>query len=373
MNFLRPVECFRLFSLLLLFSACAQPESEYYALEDFEGLKKIDAHVHLRKDADTVFVEQAKADNFYLMTISVDSPGSMSLEEQEEFALRMIERFPGRITYASAFTVNNWDDENWQQETLRYLEQSINKGAIGIKVWKNIGMTLKGKDGKFVLIDHPRFDTVLDFLAKKHIPVIAHLGEHRNSWLPLEEMTVKGNRDYARDHPQYHMYLHPEYPSYWEHIEAKSRMLKKHPDLVFIGAHLAQLEWSVDELAKRLDSFPNMAVDLAERISHLQYQTLTQRDKVRDFFIKYQDRLLYATDLRASASDIVQANLTTPEEIRSHAHNVWFRHWKFLVTDETMQVPKVSGEFQGLKLPRKVVDKIYWENARKWIPGIVKE
>jgi len=188
----------------------------------------------------------------------------------------------------------------------------------------------------------------------------------------LEKMTVNGNRDYARAHPDEHMYLHPERPSYEDYINARDRMLEKHPDLIFIGAHLGSLEWSVDELAKRLDKFPNMSVDMAERVSHLQYQTLTEWQKVHDFFIKYQDRLLYGTDLRSSAMDIVNKGIKDPEGIKKHAHEVWMRHWIFFTDDQMMRVPKVEGEFKGLKLPREVVDKIYRTNAEKLFPVFAK-
>ena len=93
------------------------------------------------------------------------------------------------------------------------------------------------------------------------------------------------------------MFLHPEYPSYEDQINARDHLLELHPDLIFIGCHLGSLEWNVDELAKRLDKFPNMAVDMAARICHLQYQSQRTAIKVRDFCIKYQDRLLYGTDL----------------------------------------------------------------------------
>ena len=92
------------------------------------------------------------------------------------------------------------------------------------------------------------------------------------------------------------MYRHPEFPSYEDQIVARDRMLEKHADLQFVGAHLGSLEWSVDELAKRLDRFPNMAVDMAARIPHLQVQSVKNWQKVHDFMIKYQDRLIYATD-----------------------------------------------------------------------------
>ena len=96
-------------------------------------------------------------------------------------------------------------------------------------------------------------------------------------------MTVKNDREYFEGHPEYHMYLHPEYPSYEQQIAARDNMLAKHPGLRFDGAHLASLEWSLDEVAKRLDKFPNMVVDMAERISHIQYQAVHDHKKCTIF------------------------------------------------------------------------------------------
>jgi predicted TIM-barrel fold metal-dependent hydrolase len=160
------------------------------------------------------------------------------------------------------------------------------------------------------------------------------------------------------------MYLHPGFTTYEAQVNARDRMLEKHPDLRFVGAHLGSLEWSVDELAKRLDKFPNMAVDMAERISHFEQQAQLDRQKVFDFFIKYQDRLIYATDFIIDES-------TKPDEMKKHAYDVRMSHWKFFTTDDTMHVPKsVDGTFKGLKLPKQVIDKIYLKNAEKWFPGI---
>jgi predicted TIM-barrel fold metal-dependent hydrolase len=122
----------------------------------------------------------------------------------------------------------------------------------------------------------------------------------------------------------------------------------------------------VDELAKRLDKFPNMAVDMAARVSHFRYQARRNWKKVYDFFIRYQDRLIYGTD-------IVADKRKTPAAIKTLTTSVWLDDWKFFTTDEKMHVPQVEGEFQGLKLPRSVVDKIYRKNAERWLPGITKK
>src|SRR5690606_1330680 len=146
---------------------------------------------------------------------------------------------------------------------------------------------------------------------------------------------------------------------YEDQIAARDRMLERNPELIFIGAHMGSLEWSVDELAKRLDKFPNMSVDLAARIGQVFSQTIGDREKVREFFIKYQDRILYATDLADEGNE-------DPERLKKEMHHTWILDWQFFVTDDIMTSDRVNEEFKGLKLPRKVVDKIYYGNAKKW-------
>jgi predicted TIM-barrel fold metal-dependent hydrolase len=159
------------------------------------------------------------------------------------------------------------------------------------------------------------------------------------------------------------MYLHPEYPSYDDQVNARDNMLEKHPNIRFVGVHLGSLEWDVDELAKRLDKFPNMAVDMAERICHLQYQTVKSRQKVYDFMVKYQDRLIYATDNWVSKS-------SDPAEYKKRIHERRISDWRYFVTDDDMNVSDFAEKLKGLKLPKDVIDKIYRKNAEKWFPGI---
>ena len=139
---------------------------------------------------------------------------------------------------------------------------------------------------------------------------IGHLLEaFKRWWLPIDSMTVPGDSSYFTNNPQHHMYLHPEYPSYEAQLDARDNMLTKHPDLIFVGAHLGSLEWNVAELAKRLDRFPNMAVDIAARMNHLQIQ---DRSTVREFFINYEDRLLYGTDIGVGAHAYICPTTAVP-------------------------------------------------------------
>jgi len=338
-------------------------KSGFYTVDDFKTVEKIDAHVHVDTDQ-AAFIQQAKDDNFRLITINWDDANEgPPMEVQQEFAIQQLKAFPGQISYVTTFSIRNFNNDDWLERTFAYLKNSFSQGAIGVKIYKVIGMSLRDKDGKLVMIDDPRFDPLIDFIVKNNVPVVGHLGEPRNCWLPLEEMTINGDKSYFKANPEYHMYLHPEFPSYEEQIAARDHMLEKHPDLKFIGAHLGSLEWSTDELAKRLDKFPNMAVDMAARITHLQFQSIKNWQKVHDFMIKYQDRLIYGTDL-------VVESTSNPDALKKREHNTWVNDWKFFVTNENMTDSDFDGNFKGLKLPKEVIDKIYRENTEKWFPGI---
>lgn len=355
----------RFFALLLPYfiSACTSaPRSEneeFYSLDDFDQVEKIDTHVHIRTERDA-FVEQARKDNFKLVTIVVDhSDGMQDVREQFRYGIQQANDHSDDIVCVTAFSAKEWDEPDWAQQSLHWLDSCFEAGAIGVKVWKNIGMVQRDKEGELVMVDDPKLDTIFTALANQEVPLIGHLGEPRNCWLPVEEMTTNNDKGYFTNNPQYHMYQHPEMPSYEEQIAARDRRLEKNPELTFIGAHMGSLEWSVDELAKRLDQFPNMSVDLAARMGQVFYQTQENREKVRDFFIKYKDRLIYATDMGDDGDG-------SQEALQQGMHDTWLRDWKYFVTDETMTSDLIDGEFQGLHLPREVVNKIYRENAQTW-------
>jgi predicted TIM-barrel fold metal-dependent hydrolase len=345
---------------------CTSNEESFYSEADYPKVKKADVHVHIFSENND-FVDQAEKENFKVVSIALDASNDMaSIRKQFDFCRVQKNRNPQSVEIASAFSMEGWDDPDWLDRNLSWLDSTINHGAIAVKIWKNIGMSYRDKDSTLIMIDHPRFDPIFKMLADRKIPVIGHLGEPKNCWLPLEEMTTNNDSNYFRQNPQYHMYQHPDFPSYEDQIAARDRMLEKNPDLIFIGAHLGSLEWNVDELARTFDKFPNMAVDMAARMGQLFYQTHGERENVREFFLKYQDRLLYATDMGASGTE-------NKADMEKELHETWYRDWRYFVTDDTLSSNLVDETFRGLKLPRHVVDKIYYKNAVKWLNAFEKE
>ena len=305
------------------------------------------------------FVEQAKADNFTLIRMNVEVPDYPGLDTQQNYVLQLRRTYPNDIYCVTTFETATINEPGWADRQIAYLKKSFDSGAVGVKVWKNIGMTIRNKAGNFIMIDDPVFDPIFNYLEQNNFPVIGHIGEPKNCWLPLNQMTTRNDSAYFAAHPEYHMFLHPEYPSYDTIINARDHLLEKHPKLRFNGAHFGSLEWSVDEIAKRLDKFPNMSVEPAERFGQIQYQSLTNWQKVHDFFIKYQDRIMYGTDLEQVQSD-------NGKEVRKHAHDVWTRDWKYLTSGDSLQSPYQNVKFKGLQLPKEVIDKIYYKNPERF-------
>ena len=350
-------------SLLLLFLPCFifyGCSNGYYSEEDFGSVTKIDSHVHINGNTG-YFEEIAAEDNFILLTLGVDHGDSANIARQHESAQFSAEKNQGKVFFGPTFLFDTagWGTPGWSKRIIAGLENDLSRGGITVKIWKNIGMTVRDRSGRFIMVDDPGLDPVIEYIKGRGLPITGHLGEPRNCWLPLDQMTVSSDSSYFARNPHYHMFLHPEYPSYEDQINARDNMLAKHPDLTFIGCHLASLEWNVDSLAKRLDRFPNMAVDMSARICHLQYQSALDRKRVRDFCIRYQDRLLYGTDVGDSGN-------SDPDRFKKSMHATWLDDWKYFTSDDEMTSDKFRGTFTGLKLPGEVVDKIYNKNAVKW-------
>jgi predicted TIM-barrel fold metal-dependent hydrolase len=332
--------------------------SATYSMADFAAVRKFDSHTHVNSLDSGGLLDQAQRDGFELLSINVDYPAFNPHEEQYSIALELQRREPQRFHFAATFSMEGWDTPGWSDRVSAHLREAASRGARAVKVWKNIGMSFRDRSGKLVMLDDPGFDPVWRQIEALGVPVIGHLGEPRNCWLPLDQMTTENDRGYFREHPEYYMYLHPEMPSYEEQIAARDRFLVRAPSkLRFVGAHLASLEWSVDQLAQFLERNPGAFVDLAARVSNVQAQSSEHYDAVRAFFIRYQDRILYATDL-------TQGSDTTPAEVAQEAAARGRADWKYLATGESQNVEDLRRDVRGLALPRAVIDKIYYTNAQ---------
>lgn len=346
-----------LFAIVCFFLTSCGHKQEFYTTENFPFVRKTDVHLHINS-TNPVYMRLAEQNDFRVVSPNVDSGIPVSV--QLDTASAIVKKWPGRFYFLGTFSVDRYGRQGFADSIITTIQQSMSRGASGIKIWKNIGMVLKDSTGKYIMIDDTAFNKVLKYLELNKIPVMGHLGEPRNCWLPLNEMTDSSNFRYYKANPQYYMYLHPEAPSYNDQMNARDNVLRKFPELAFEGAHFASLEWSVDELARRLDSFPNLSVDVSARMGHLQYQSIADYNKVKAFLVKYQDRIMYGTDITVSPTE------KDPVAKTGQIYDRWISNWVYLATDSTQQIKNLPGEVKGMHLPKEIIDKIYNTNAEKF-------
>lgn len=345
-------------AILGTMTGCATlPGQSGYTVADFARVKKFDSHVHVNV-SDPAFVDAAKADGFELLSINVDYPAFPSLADQAAVAHTFHDADPAHFHVATTFSMAGFGKPDWAAATNAHLDEEFGRGAVAVKIWKNVGMVEKDAAGNYISLDDPGLDPVIAHIASAKKVLINHQGEPRNCWLAMDQMTSNNDRAYFSEHPEYYMYVHPDQPRYEDLMAVRDRFVTRHPELKFVGAHFASLEWSVDEAAKFLDAHPNASIELAARISQIQYQSVRDYDKVRNFFIEYQDRIMYGTDLTLNPGEDTAS-------FRQVAHNYWLSDWTYLATPETQHVADISGDPKGLALPKSVIDKIYYANARR--------
>ncbi|MEX0593496.1 MAG: amidohydrolase family protein [Balneolaceae bacterium] len=330
----------------------------------YDSIQKIDAHVHMNLDRDAL-QDVGANEGFSYMSINTDIPEFDPPKKQMETILKRQTSGAVPVGFMTTFTMKGFGSEGWVEQSLNAIQTGLNNGACGVKIWKNIGMEIQDDQDRFVMVDDPRLDPIFEFMESNGVVLIAHLGEPKNCWLPLEEMTVSSDRDYFSRHPRYHMYKNPEFPSYEEQLAARERRLAKHPDLKFIGLHLASLEWSVEKVARWLDAHPNAGVDLAERVCHLQYQAVDERAKVIDFVTRYQDRIIYGSD------QIDDNENVSTDEMQSTIRDKWHREFQFFAEDSEQTAWNVDQPFRGLGLPESIIHKLFRENAIRYYPRLV--
>ena len=261
-------------------------------------------------------------------------------------ALRMIDKF--RAADPHRFATIGWMDwtgvgtPGFPRRACDDLERLVERGAVGIKFWKDLGLTLRGPDGELVRIDDERLAPIFDKAAELGVPVMFHTADPDAFFLPVDA----ANERYEE------LAAHPDWSfcgsqfSKEELLRQRDRVFARHPRTTFVGAHVAASSEHLARAASVLDSFPNVCVDISARASELGRQPFT----ARQFFLRYADRIVFGADLLPDAS----------------MYRLYFR---FLETnDEYFEYPSHASRqgrwnIYGLDLPDDVLRKVYRENA----------
>jgi predicted TIM-barrel fold metal-dependent hydrolase len=258
----------------------------------------IDAHAHLPADhPDAHRLLDELGVRVLNISLGLDARGQWREQAMSgEQPYQQLAASGSRFAWCTAFnppTPSDLDQPSaYTERVMAELARDFKNGAVACKVWKNIGLEVRDRAGRFVMVDSPLLTPIFELIAREDRVLILHTGEPRACWLPLDPLSP--HFEYYSQHPQWHMHGRGEFPSHAELILARDRVLERHPKLRVVGAHLGSLEYDVAELATRFQRFDNFSVDTAERLLDLSLQPPT---RVRELFEAYPERVLYGSDL----------------------------------------------------------------------------
>jgi hypothetical protein len=339
-------------------SAPAKSTDEDGALGAFAAIHPIDVHVHIFK-IDSAFQKMLERLNLKLLDILVrddSNPDRKQLQAQINDAGELVRSSGGHIALCTTFDPYKFASPSFSADAIQQINHDFAQGAVAVKIWKNIGMEIKDSGGQYVMADDPKFAPIYEDIGTQGKTLMTHQGEPDVAWGPPDASDPSWS--YYKENPQWYVANRAGFPTKQRILEARDHVLANHPQLRMVGVHLGSMERDLDSIASHLDRYPNFAIDTAAR---MEYLMLMPPEKLRAFLIRYQDRVLYGTDLDLLAD----ANL--PDALKDW-QSTYTRDWKFLATGEILSVE--GKPVRGLNLPQPVLQKIFRSNAMRWIPGL---
>ncbi len=275
------------------------------------------------------------------------------------FVDNYVKAHPGRF---AAFTMANfaqWDDPvlikgprgDFAKRCIEGLEADVERGACGLKVTKELGLFFKDSSGDMLAVDDERLYPIWEKAGELRIPVLIHTSDPVAFFLPADQR----NEHYLtlREFPGWS--FHASHYSKWALLDQRDRMIAAHPNTRFILPHVANNPEDLDYVSGLLDRNANAVIDFAARIDELGRQPYS----ARDFFIKYQDRILFGLDMPIS-----------PEAYRCSFRFLETRDEYFEYPDYTGRWGRCRWRIYGLNLPDEVLRKVYYQNAERVIRGL---
>jgi predicted TIM-barrel fold metal-dependent hydrolase len=260
---------------------------------------------------------------------------------------RYKEPYPDRFTFFDGTDWGEVDAHNFGEKWAKELKKSVRAGAQGMKVFKTLGLNYRDRSGKLIRVDDLRLDPVWAMAGELGIPVLIHSSDPVAFFWPLDETNERW--DDLHDHPDWHFYG-KDFPQFIEPIEAQLRVVARHPKTNFISAHVLSYAENLRWVSVALDKYPILYVDIGERIGELGRKPYS----ARAFLIKYADRALFGTDIPSNRS----------------TYEIYFRCLETM--DEYFDYVRMQGRYRiyGLYLPDEVLQKLYYKNACKLVPGL---
>ena len=317
----------------------------------------VDVHSHHWdmpvKDLSKLVTEMDSLNMAYLINLSGSGFGAFS-GKQELMDLNLTkslenvnENYPDRFGVFLNLDLAKIDKPDFEKNNIMQIENAVSQGVIGLKIYKNLGLTLRDSRNIRVPVDDDRLSHIWETCAKFNIPVLIHSGEPKAFFDPVDKFNERWL--HAREKPR-SFRPSDKYPTFDQVMYEQEQLFKKHPTTTFINAHFGWYGNDLGRLSKQLSELTNVYVEFGAVINELGRQPST----ARRFFEDYQDRILFGKD--------------------TYKMDEYYIYFQVLETDDEYieYYRKRHGLWRlyGLNLSDQILKKVYYQNALKIFPNI---
>lgn len=255
--------------------------------------------------------------------------------------------YPNRFLVFANVDFEGVGEPDWGPKAAARLEQDVQNGAAGLKIFKSLGLRNLDSSGRRIPVDDPRLDPIWEKCAELKIPVLIHSADPKSFWDPMEASNERWLE--LKTHPR--RKRSDTDPAPWQQIiEEQHRLFRRHPNTIFINAHMGWYANDLGRLGELMEAMPNMYVGIAAIIAELGRQPRA----AREFFIRYQDRILFGKD------SWIPSEFPTYFRVLETADEYFPYHKKY----------HAFWAMYGMDLPEEVLRKVYYRNALKLLPAI---
>jgi Amidohydrolase len=320
--------------------------------KEFTALDPIDAHTHVYRN-DAAFSSMLQQLHLHVLDVLVvdvnDDANHRTFELLKQSAWQFVSSNPGHASLSTTFDPFTWNEPDFPNSVIKSINADFAHGAVGVTTWTNLGMQLKAASGSPAMLDDLRLEAIYKDIAKQHKTLMAHITTADEAWTPNPGAA-------SSDHPATPSNNSKPSPI----LQARDHLLQMNLNLRVVGAHFASLKEGLDQITRRMEQYPNLAVDTSGRIDDLMLQP---REQAIAFLLKFQDRILYGSDMGFRKADL-------PEKVVASWQSRYALDWRFFSSDDTLEYK--GRQVHGLHLPPSVLHKLYHDNAVHWVPGIVR-
>ena len=317
----------------------------------------VDVHSHQWRmptmDLNELVSEMDEINMKFIINLSGSGFGPQTAKDIyfDESIKNISENQPDRIGLFVNVDFNSIDIENHIESQVKIIRNAVAKGAIGLKVYKSLGLTNKDSKGNRVRVDDERLGPIWEVCGELNIPVLIHSADPFQFWLPKDnqnerwfELKEKPGRFYGDN---------SFIPPFEEIIKEQHTIFERHNNTTFINAHFGWMGNDLNKLGRHLDKYPNVMTEFGAVVAELGRQPKT----ARQFFIDYQDRIMFGKD--------------------SYNKEEFYTYFRILESDDEyfdyFRKRHAFWKMYGLNLPDEVLKKVYYKNALRIFPSIPKD